>query len=161
MEPSSTIPLLLTADHTSVPAEAAFINMSRISKSISNEIYSLKIEVNSASASNAWYAFKSCANSGVQTAFNFLVLATIADDFICTLISGIEIDGSFRLLGSGLPSSKSPLYLSVGCMLYTTVASPAAEYPPTNEDEGTINVIVAPPSYLVNCDNCSPGTELL
>ena len=45
-------------------------------------IYSLRIEVNSASASNAWYAFKSCANSGVQTALSFLVLATIADDFI-------------------------------------------------------------------------------
>ena len=42
---------LFLADHTSVPAAADSINISRISKSISNEIYSLIIEVNSASAS--------------------------------------------------------------------------------------------------------------
>ena len=104
---------MFTADHTSVPAAADSTNISKISKSISNEIYSLKIDVNSASASNAWYAFKSCANSGVHTAFNFLVLATIADDFICTLISGILIGVfcPFKLL---FPSSKSPLSLSNG-----------------------------------------------
>ena len=79
------------------------------------------IDVNSASASNDWYAFKSCANSGVHCAFNLRVLATIASDFIWILISGIAklsaaVDSAFAYPAPDL-SSKSPRVLSVGCAL--------------------------------------------
>ena len=47
------------ADHLSVLADAFAYNMSRISKSISIEMYSERRAVNSASASTLWYAFKS------------------------------------------------------------------------------------------------------
>ncbi len=47
--------------------------------------------VTSASASIDWNAFKSWENSGVQLAFNFLVLAAIVSDFIWILNSGITI----------------------------------------------------------------------
>ena len=69
-------------------------------------MYSDNREVNSASASTLWYAFKSCANSGVHCAFNLRVLATMASEASVTLISGI-----FKV---PVVSSKSPRLLSPG-----------------------------------------------
>ena len=76
-------------------------------------MYSHNKEVNSASASIEWYALRSCANSGVHCAFNFLVLATIASDCNLTSISGIVIEVSTAAVES---ASKSPLSLSAGCL---------------------------------------------
>src|SRR6056300_1500109 len=84
-------------------------------------MYSDNIEVNSASASIEWYAFKSCANTGDHCAFNFLVLATIGKDFISTFNSGISISVSGFAAIPALVDSKSPLDVSVGCLWNLTL----------------------------------------